>query len=788
MVKKTLLKKIKRDLLDIKLQVLTISLVTGLGVSVLIGMTSTYDSLKRAQSFFYKISNYPDFFITLKRTPHYILNELMENEDIAQAQSRLEFDGLLELPEFPEMASAHLISIPDGQQPLQSQLYLKQGRLPSSQTLNEAVISEGLFLAHQLKLGTTVYVMMNGRKTELTLVGVATSPEQIIALPPGNPMPDDMHFAILWVNQTLLEQRFDMNGAFNRVTFIGRKNNSDSQIKDKIESSLSKFGILNIHGRDLQASHVYVTEELKQLQVQATILPIIFFLVSAYILNVVIGRLIHVQRSEIATLKALGFSDYEISTYYIFISLVIVTLGNLIGVILGYLIGHSMTQLYTVYYHFPVLQYQLNFQHLLLSISITALVSILSLLNSLRGIFKLSPAEAMRPPSPPSFSNINFEKSLYFHSFSTKTKMLIRGIFSFPRKSTLNILGLSLTIVLLVSGLFWPDSMDFLVYAQYGLVQKETGQIQLTQSLPSQTINEVLRIPGIIEAEGYRSESVEVTFENTKKKTILRGFPSAPKLSGIVNEKLDEIPIPQEGIFITRILARQLKIKEGDLLQVQFLDGRKEGFSLKIEKIVDSLLTSELITNRDTLSRLLKQDDQINSILFHSIGSPLIIYNSLKERPQVLAVQFKENILKVFEETSAQYLIVFAGILSVFAAAIGFGVAYNNLQISLNERDWELATLQILGFKMSELFQILSSEILVFVLISVPVGWAGGWLLSKWLISKMSMDAMQIPFIMSSSIFIYSASILIFSTLLGSGVIYLKLKKLNMIETLKTRG
>lgn len=770
------------------MQVFSIALVVALGSSILIGFTSTYDSLQKAQTSFYRDANFADLFVLLKRAPLYSVQEITQNPAILDVEARLEYDGLLSIEGFDEIATAHLISIPDGGQPRISQLHLKMGQLPSTLALNEVVVSEGFFNQHKLQLGSLLSVNLNGKMTPLKIVGVGLSPEQIMALPSGSPMPDDKHYAVIWVQQSLLETRFDMNRAFNYLLLKIASQASETEIIAELEQKLNKFGALNVFSRSQQVSHVYVNEELKQLQVQATILPIIFFLVAAFVLNVVISRLIQTQRSEIATLKALGIQDIIISNYYFLFAMLIVLIGNLLGLGIGIWIGKAMTSLYTVFYHFPVLVYELNSQRVIIAFLIIFAVTLSALFNALRRIFNMSPAEAMRPPTPAMFHGFKMERSLWFQSFDTKAKMTIRGLLNQPLKSILAIFGLSFTIVLMITGLFWQDSMDYLIYAQYGITQRETGQIQLTQNLPQRSILEIQNTEGILEAEGYRVAPVEIIFENQKKKTSIRAFPERAKLQTLIDEKLNDIPLPLGGIYFSKILAKQLGVKSGDTVEIRFLEGRKEKFVLKVDKIIDSFMSAEVITSSKSLAQLLKEDQLINLILFRSVRNETILYSKLKEKPHILSVSFKDSALKIFEDTSAKFLLVFAGILSLFAAAIGFGVAYNNLQITFSERDWELASLEILGFYPFEVFRILVSEIVILLFLSIPIGWLGGWALSKWMLQKMMLESFEIPFVMTPATFIFSAIILILSTFIGALLIFFRIKKMDLIATLKTRG
>jgi putative ABC transport system permease protein len=366
--------------------------------------------------------------------------------------------------------------------------------------------------------------------------------------------------------------------------------------------------------------------------------------------------------------------------------------------------------------------------------------------------------------------------------------MTARGIAAYPKRSIMAGLGMSFSVVLLITGLFWNDSMNYLVLAQYSFIQKETGSIELTHSMSSSSVRSVSKIDGILEAEGYRYVPVKVIHQLNEENSVIKGIPDNPKLQGMINIELDEIKLPEGGMYISRILADMLKVKEGDTLDIEVLEGSKPRFSLKIEKIVDTLMSAELITSRKNLSKLMKTDDLVNRILFRSLGNTEELYTKLKEMPTVMTVTYRDSALKMFNETSASFILVFAFILSIFSAAIGFGIAYNNMRVTLSERDWEMATLQILGFTKPEVFRILVSEIFTLLPLFAPLGCVLGYWISKALLDAMSMEAFQIPFVIEPLTYLISMGILAFAVILSSYFVYRMLKKEELVATLKSRG
>ncbi len=781
-------KRLLRELLHLKLQVASIAVVVGIGVAVLFGFSSTYESLKQSRDAFYKQSNFAQLFLRLKKAPQSVATQLEKMEEVIRVETRLEYEALLSIPNFVEPAVGHFISLPDGEQPSMNLVFLKKGRLPYAFSEDEVVVTEGFLNAHKFDLGHRLYASLNGRRRSLRIVGVGVSPEHIFALQPGSPLPDDLHYAVIWMNQSALAASYDMRASFNSAVFEVAPGVLLEGLISRIDDALARFGGIGAFGRDKQTSHVYVREELKQLQVQALTIPIVFFLVAAFILNVVMSRMVRSQRGEIATFKALGYLDSEISAYYYKVALIIVGLGSIFGLALGAWIGDKMITLYGEFYHFPTLTYDFSLFHFFVALLISAVTASLGVSASLRGIFKLAPAEAMRPPAPHLFHRGLLERQAWFQLLTTRNRMLIRGISAFPGKALMTGLGLGFSIVILVSGLFWQDCMDFLLLAQYSFAQKESGTIQLTHALSASAVHEVRRLPGVIEAEGYRNAPVKVRARNREETTLVRGMPWAPQLMGLVSEELHEIPPPKNGIFVSEILANQLGVTEGDVIEVEFLEGRKPKVFLAVEKVVAGLMNVEILTSRKVLANILKSDDLVDQVLFRSFSNPNLLYSKLRQMPNVLSVTYRDSALIFFKENAAKFILVFAFILSAFAGAIGFGVAFNSMRVALAERDWELATLQILGFTIPEVFRLLIGEIILLMILFLPVGWMLGYLNARWLLNKMSMDNFQIPFVVDPATYLWATLILLTSTALSGVVIYRLVSKLDLIATLKSRG
>lgn len=789
MVISTLNRKLIRDLKHLITPIISIGLIVAMGLGTFFGFTSTYYSLQLARDRFYQSHNFPDLFATVKKAPRSILESLTQLEGVQAIEGSLLQEGLMTLPQFDEPVIGRFISIPDGEQPVFSRIYLYSGRLPHPFSPQEVVINQAFAEAHGLKLGDTFQATLNGRKYPFVISGIGVSPEYIFALHPANPIPDDLHFGVIWMNQSALASAYDMKASFNQLAFRLGDSASSKEVKDKLDVILEKYGALGAIEKEDQVSNRYISEEIKQLRVQATSVPLIFFIVAAFILNVVLSRLVSTQRSEIAALKALGFTDSEISAYYFKLAGAIILVGVVAGLLLGIWIGQSMTDLYARFYRFPTLVYAYSYGHFFNAVLISIVTAGLGVLSSTRHIFKLSPAQAMRPPTPIEYHKGWIEQRAFFKGLKVNLKMAVRGLSSHPLRSLMSGFGISLAMLLLISGLFWNDSMKLLLNAQYRFIQRESGTLTLSRSLNRSAVWEVEQIYGIYMAEGYRQLPVKARYGPATETTLIFALPDKPRLRGLIDEDLKAIPIASDSVYITQGLARILSLERGDVFSVEVLEGTRKRMQLQVHGIIDSFMGHQILLSRAYLSELLGEEDLVNQIAFRS--NPLLtsqIYAELKERPNVVGVSFKSAALKIFEETSARFILVFAFILALFAGAIGFGITYNNARITFAERDWELATLEILGFKNFEVFKILYSEILILTLSFIPLGGLLGYVYSQYLVHQMMPENFNLPFRVAPSTFAYAVLTLLIATALSGIFLYKRIKELDIVETLKTRG
>jgi putative ABC transport system permease protein len=211
-------RKLLRDMLQMKTQLTAIGLVIGCGVAVFVMALSTLDSLRRSQATYYERYRFAQVFSHLKRAPVSLAERLAEIPGVSQAQTRIVADVTLDIPLLEEPAVGRLISIPDRWEPMLNDVHLRSGRYIEAEHPGEVLVSESFTEAHGFQPGDTLSAVINGRRQELKIVGIALSPEYIYQIRPGDIFPDARTFGVVWMGRTHLAAAFDMEGAFNDVT------------------------------------------------------------------------------------------------------------------------------------------------------------------------------------------------------------------------------------------------------------------------------------------------------------------------------------------------------------------------------------------------------------------------------------------------------------------------------------------------------------------------------------------------------------------------------------------
>jgi putative ABC transport system permease protein len=265
--------------------------------------------------------------------------------------------------------------------------------------------------------------------------------------------------------RTELEAAFNMEGAANSLSLTLMRGASEADVIRRLDNLLDDWGGIGSFGRDDQMSHRFISDEIDQLKAMGLVTPVIFMSVAAFLLNIVMTRTIDMQREQIAALKAFGYYNFEVAAHYLKFVAVIVTAGVVSGAVIGVWMGHGLTTMYTRFFHFPIFQFQFDFDWFttLLTAVVCAGAALLGTYGSLRSASRLPPAEAMRPKSAGQYRP-SFVERLGLRRWLPQTwRMIMRHIQRRPLKSAFLVFGIAMAAGVVVLGNYATDALDFIV-------------------------------------------------------------------------------------------------------------------------------------------------------------------------------------------------------------------------------------------------------------------------------------------------------------------------------------
>ena len=775
----TLERKLARDIWRLKGQVATIALVLACGVMALIMLRSTYQSLLGSRDAYYEQYRFADVFARLERAPLALESRLAKLPGIAVACTRIAKEVLVPIEGESDPVTGRILSIPDDGVAALNDVYLRAGRMPAAE--DEAVVLEQFAIAHQLAPGARLPVVINGRLRSLRITGIALSPEFVLAMSGRELAADNRRFVALWMVRSAVAPAFQMDGAFNDVAFRLEPGASLPAALEAIDRELAPYGGLHAIGRDKQMSNNALGSELSVLRTLGVMIPAIFLAVAAFLVNVVISRLVFLERTQIAVLKALGFRDRRIGLHYLALVALIVMVGAAAGIALGIWSGGWMTHLYETFYKFPTHMRQISPAMIALAVGIGLVAGVTGALAAVFRIARMPPAQAMRPPAPLSYRRTLVDRLRISRLIGPAGTIVIREIRRKPFRFAMSTFGIAMGISIFVMGRFSWDSFDYMMSVTFLRDHHEDITVTVTRAAPVRALAELESIPGVRHAEGHRVVPVRLHAGAIWRDAAMIGRPEHPVL-GVVPST-----VPPAGLILTDKLAELLAVRAGDLLDVEILEGDFSRRVLPVAGTVHESLGLQAYAREDWLAAVLHEQPRVSQILLEVDADRAgDVRARLKEMPAVLAVTSTESIIKRYREQMGGSMNVMVMILTLSAAAIAIGIVYNNARIALSLRSRDLATLRVLGFTRVEISTMLLGELAGQVLLGVPLGlWLGtAW--SRLLAASIDPETIRFDVHISLRTYVAASVIALVSGLVSALLVRRKLDALDLVSVLKS--
>jgi putative ABC transport system permease protein len=781
-------RKLLRDLSQMKGQSFAIAIVIAAGVATFVNSRTILHSLELTRATFYERYRFADVFARVKRAPDVLIDRLAEIPDVAQVETRIVEAVTLDVPGLEEPAVGQLISLPVVRPPLLNQVYLRRGRQLELGQDDEVLASEAFMKANDLDINDSIVAIINGRRKELYIVGVAFSPEYVFQIKAGDMLPDPEHFAILWMDHEALSMAYDMEGAFNDVAIKLGRGASEAEVIERVDLLLEPYGGLGAFGRKDQLSHLLLESDIQGLRSAGLIAPTIFLCVAAFLLNVVLTRLTSLQREQIAALKAFGYTNLQIGWHYLKFVLVITMAGGTIGTLGGMWLAHDFTKLFLRVYQYPELVFQVRPNVVANAVLVAGGAAIAGAFGAIALAVRLPPAEAMRPEPPARYRPTILERIGLGALVPNAARMVLRQLERHPIKTTFSLVAIAMSVAIVVVGNFMANSVDQVIKTQFYDVQRYDLSLATVEPLSIDAVNELANLPGVYNCEPRRWVPVRLRARNRARRIGLVGIRPDSDLMRLRSRTGETVALPPEGLVISKKLADVLGVRAGETVRVEVLQDKRPVVDVPVVALLDDITGLNAYMSLDAMNRLMREGPRTSGAMLTTDAAYLpAIYRELKRTPQVASVTIRQASVDSFKNTVAKNMMHMRAINLTFAIIIALGVVYNGARISLSERSRELATLRVIGFTRGEISAILLGEIGTITLLGIPFGLVMGYWFAWLLTLFLDQEVFRFPFVVANWTYGLAAGTVLAASIGSALFVRRKLDELDLIAVLKSR-
>ena len=783
-------RKLLRDLWVMKAQAFAIAMVVAAGVAMYVMYLSNFESLRETRRVYYERQRFGDVFASLKRAPQRVAAAITGIPGVEAVETRVVVAVTLDIAGLDEPAAGQLVSVPADRRPQVNDLFLRRGRWIERGRADEVLASEGFVIANGLDIGDQVPAVINGRLRRLTIVGVALSPEYIYSIKPGDLVPDDRRYGIFWMEQQALAAAFDMEGGFNDVVLGLAPGASTDEVIDRLDRILEPYGGRGAVPRALQLSHWMVENELAQLQNFGFMLPLVFLMVAAFILNVALTRALALQRPQIASLKALGYRNTAIGWHYLKWALIIGGAGVVLGIVLGAALGTMIIDLYNRFFRFPALLFSVPLRVIVGATVLTTVAAGLGAFGAVRRAVRVPPAEAMRPEAPARYRRSIVEAPVIGRRLGNAGRMVVRNLTRHPLRAAASVFGISFAVAILMIGFVFTDAIDRLIQVQFWEVERQDVTVFFVEPRSDAARHELTRLPGVLAVEPMRNVPVRIRAGHRQRYLFggITGMPAEPRLLRIIHRDGRSIPPPASGVVLSAMLARVLDVEAGERVTVEVLEGHRPVREIQVTGIVDDIIGLQAYMDIDGLHDLMREAAVANGArLLIDPAREAELASALKAIPAVAGAGFKRTALASFRDVLAANMNVTILMNVIFAGCIAFGVVYNAARVSLSERSRELASLRVLGFTRAEISLILMGELALLTVAALPAGALFGYVLAALIVGSIDSEVYRFPLYVTAQAVAISFLGIIAAAVVSGLLVRRRLDHLDLVAVLKIR-
>lgn len=782
-----LLRKLIRDVNEAKGQFISIIVIVMIGVAFYSGINATFKNLSLASTKYYSEYRFGDIWADFYKAPEGVIDRIKALPYVKMANGRIVQDSKMKISDMN--ITIRLITLPDKKQDIVNDVVIKSGKYFSEDESNQCLVEEEFYKAHGLHRGDYIYPIINGNEVKLKVAGSVKSPEFVYVLKDsGELMPDNTKFGIIYIKNSFGQAVLGFKGSINSLSAILSNDTDIEDAKDEFEKVLKSYGVTSVIGREDQISNNMLNEEMKGLKASGGTFPIVFFLVAAVIIYIMMGRMVENQRTQIGILKAFGFSNMQVLFHYLSYSVFVALVGCALGAICGMYLGIGFTNLENVYFHLPPADMKIYPELVIPASVITLLFCVLAGFNACKVVLKITPSQAMRPKAPKSGKTILLERiKALWRNLSYRWKIVLRNLFRYKKRAMMTSIGIIFSTALILVSLSMLDSINYMVEQQYKNIQNYDIKVNFNRFLNTEEMSRISNIPHVSKLEPVVEAGVEISNGWRKKNIGFTGLVGQPEMYKVTDKNGQPVNLPKQGILIPQKLAETLGVKMNDMVYIKSLlpgKGKKETY---VRGIAAQYIGQSAYCNIDYAGRLLGEGICANSAVLKldDADAEKEVMDALNDIPVVSSIQSKADTLNNLNKNLAASASSM-GVMIILAAVLAIAVMYNIASINIFERQRELATLKVLGFKNKEVKKLVFNENYIIAFWGGLLGLPTGLWLGNAMLSVSSTDSYTFPFVVTAKTYLLSLVLTMVFTAVANFVLTKKVKNIDMIAVLKS--
>lgn len=513
--------------------------------------------------------------------------------------------------------------------------------------------------------------------------------------------------------------------------------------------------------------------------------PTVFFAVAILISLISMNRMVEDDRLEIGTLKSLGFLNNNIMSKYLLFSFLATILGGIIGSILGLtIIPLIIFNIYGMLFDIPNFQFSLNIGTTILSFAIIIGCVCGTTIITVRKVLLEKPSDLMRPKAPKSGKRVFLEKiKIIWNHINFSKKITIRNLFRYKKRVMATVIGIAGCTALMLCGFGIRDAIVDIVDMQYNSIYKFDA-IVYTKKLQEKDITEIFDnkdITKLMQSQTIsgKSKDINVNMFITENNEVLS------EVANLIDAQTEQIDKLETGkVIITDKLADLLGYNVGDTIEI--LDVNNKSYKYEISAVVKNYLGHFIYMDKATFEMSEeKYEPNVVYININEIEGQNEIASQLLEKDEIINVSFKSSLMES-SDNMLKSLNKVVAILILLAAMLAFVVLYNLSNINITERKREISTLKVLGFYDKEVDNYITKETVILTIIGIAFGLLAGFYLTKIVISTLEIEKARFIYNIKPISYLLATALSGIFTFIVNIITHFQLKKIDMIESLKS--